>query len=173
ERNELRSAIERPAYLTGCELEGGLADLLLNEVEAQSGRLPLLEHALLQIWQNREGGRRLTIAAYHEIGGVAGALEKHAEEVYAGFSDEEKETCRQIFLRLVQVDEQGRATKRRLGLAELASASVVSRLTDARLLTTDQEKQPTVEVAHEALLNNWARLKQWIEQDREALRTRR
>ncbi|HEY2293642.1 MAG TPA: TIR domain-containing protein [Thermoanaerobaculia bacterium] len=172
-RGELQSAIERPAYLAGCELEGGLADLLLNEVESQPGSLPLLEHSLLQIWQRREGGRRLTIAAYREIGGVAGALEKHAEEVYAGFSEEEKETCRQIFLRLVQVDEQGRATKRRLGLDELASASVVSRLTDARLLTTDQEKQPTVELAHEALLNNWARLKQWIEQDREALRTRR
>jgi WD40 repeat protein len=172
-RDELRSAIERPAYMAGCELEGGLADLLLNEVESQPGCLPLLEHALLQIWQRREGGRRLTIAAYREVGGVAGALEKHAEEVYAGFSEEEKETCRQIFLRLVQVDEQRRATKRRLGLDELASASVVSRLTDARLLTTDQGKQPTVELAHEALLNNWARLKQWIEQDREALRTRR
>lgn len=177
-RDELRSAIERPAYLAGCELEGGLADLLLNEVESQPGCLPLLEHALLQIWQRRAGGRRLTIAAYREIGGVAGALEKHAEEVYAGFSEEERETCRQIFLRLVQVDEQGRATKRRLGLNELAPATspveaVVSRLTDARLLTTDQEKQPTVELAHEALLNNWARLKEWIEQDREALRTRR
>ncbi len=172
-RDELRSAIERPAYLAGCELEGGLADLLLNEVESQPGSLPLLEHALLQIWDRKEGGRRLTIAAYREIGGVAGALEKHAEEVYAGFSDEEKETCHQIFLRLVQVDEQGRATKRRLGLDELAPASVVSRLTDARLLTTDQEKQPTVELAHEALLKNWARLRQWIEQDREALRTRR
>ncbi len=170
-RDELRNAIERPAYLAGCELEGGLADLLLNEVESQPGSLPLLEHALLQIWQRREGGRRLTIDCYHEIGGVAGALEKHAEEVYGGFSEEEKETCRSVFLRLVQVDEQGRATKRRLGLDELVPAgTVISRLTDARLLTTDQEK---VEVAHEALLTNWARLKQWIEQDREALRTRR
>ena len=177
-RDELRSAIERPAYLAGCELEGGLADLLLNEVESQPGSLPLLEHALLQIWQRREGGRRLTTAAYREIGGVAGALEKHAEEVYAGFSEEEKETCRRVFLRLVQVDEQGRATKRRLGLDELVPAAgpvetVVSRLTDARLLTTDQEKQPTVELAHEALLRNWDRLQKWIEQDREALRTRR
>jgi WD40 repeat protein len=170
-RDELRNAIERPAYLAGCELEGGLADLLLNEVESQPGSLPLLEHALLQVWQRREGGRRLTIDAYREIGGVAGALEKHAEEIYGSFSEEEKETCRSVFLRLVQVDEQGRATKRRLGLDELVPAgTVISRLTNARLLTTDQEK---VEVAHEALLTNWARLKQWIEQDREALRTRR
>jgi WD40 repeat protein len=175
---ELRSAIERPAYLAGCELEGGLADLLLNEVESQPGSLPLLEHALLQIWDRKEGGRRLTIDAYREVGGVAGALERHAEEVYAGFSQEEKETCRRIFLRLVQVDDQGRVTKQRLGLDEIApSASpaetVVACLTDARLLTTDREKQRTVELAHEALLSNWDRLKQWTDQDREALRTRR
>jgi WD40 repeat protein len=172
-RDELRSAIERPAYLAGCELEGGLTDLLLNEVESQPGSLPLLEHALLQIWQRREGGRRLTIAAYREIGGVAGALEKHAEEIYSGFTEEEKEACRRIFLRLVQVDEQGRATKRRLGLEELPGEGVVSRLTDARLLTTDREKSPTVELAHEALLANWERLKKWIGDDRDALRTRR
>ena len=30
-----------------------------------------------------------------------------------------------------------------------------------------------VELAHEALLNNWSLFKEWIEQDREALRTRR
>jgi WD40 repeat protein len=172
-RDELRSAIERPAYLAGCELEGGLTDLLLNEVESQPGSLPLLEHALLQIWQRREGGRRLTIDAYHDVGGVAGALEKHAEEIYSGFTAEEGEICRRVFLRLVQVDEQGRATKRRLGLEELPGEGVVSRLTNARLLTTDQEKHPTVELAHEALLANWERLKQWIEQNREALRTRR
>ncbi len=181
-RDELRSAVERPAYLTGCELEGGLADLLLNEVAAQPGSLPLLEHALLQIWQRREGGRRLTVAAYHEIGGVAGALEKHAEEVYSDFAEEEKETCRRVFLRLVQVDEQEKATKRRQGLDDLAPASevdgrvmatVISRLTNARLLTTDQEKRPTIELAHEALFSNWDRLKQWIEQDREALQIRR
>lgn len=172
-RDELRSAIERPAYLAGCELEGGLTDLLLNEVESQPNSLPLLEHALLQIWQRREGGRRLTIDAYHDVGGVAGALEKHAEEIYSGFTAEEGEICRRVFLRLVQVDEQGRATKRRLGLEELPGEGVVSRLTNARLLTTDQEKRPTVEVAHEALLANWQRLKQWIGDDREALRARR
>jgi len=183
-RDELRSAIERPAYLAGCELEGGLTELLLKEVEAQPGCLPLLEYALLQIWQHREG-RRLTATAYNEIHGVTGALETRAEEVYAKLTTAEGEACRQVLLKLVQVDDQGRATKRRLGLAELASeaepegkamASVVARLTEARLLIAEaegDEKRPTVEVAHEALLTGWKRLKDWIEQDRESLQTRR
>ena len=180
-REELRSAIERPAYRAGCELDEGLADLLLNEVESQPGSLPLLEHALLQIWERREGGRRLTIDCYHEVGGVTGALEKHAEKVFSDFTDQEREVCRTIFLSLVQVDDQGRATKRRLGLEDLSVDEadweivevIVSRLTDARLLTTDQDQHPTVELAHEALLKHWERLKQWIDQDREALQIRR
>ncbi|HEX4964201.1 MAG TPA: TIR domain-containing protein [Thermoanaerobaculia bacterium] len=183
-RDELRSAIERPAYLAGCELEGGLTELLLKEVETQPGCLPLLEYALLQIWQHREG-RRLTTTAYNEVHGVTGALETRAEEVYAKLTTAEGEACRQILLKLVQVDDQGRATKRRLGLAELApeaepegkaTASVVARLTDARLLIAEaegDEKRPTIEVAHEALLTGWKRLKDWIEQDRESLQTRR
>lgn len=179
-RDELRSAIEGPALLTGCTLEGGLADLLLNEVAAEPGSLPLLEHALFQIWKRREGGRRLTIAGYHATGGVTGALEKHAEEVFAGFNDAEREACRKIFLCLVQVDEQERATKRRRGLDELPPAAdrntneiALDLLTQARLLTADQEQRPTVELAHEALIRNWNRLKQWVEEDAENLRTRR
>jgi WD40 repeat protein len=88
---------------------------------------------------------------------------------------------------LVQVDEQGRATKRRLGLDELipptepeadrkAAEAVVSRLEDERLLTTEaasEDKRPTVEPAHEALLRAWKRLADWIKAYQDDLRTRR
>jgi energy-coupling factor transporter ATP-binding protein EcfA2 len=185
---ELRNAIKNPAYHAGCELDAGLTDLLLRDVQAQAGSLPLLEDALLQIWQHREGRRRLTIKAYDEIGGVAGALEKHAEKVYSGFTDEtEREICRRVFLRLIQVDEQGRVTKRRLEFAELTPAAradsqalktVIDRLADgdSRLLTTDQQEKelsPTVELTHEALITHWGRLKKWVEDDLNDLKIHR
>ena len=69
--DELRLAIKRPAYLVGCELQPGLMDLLLQDVEGQAGALPLLQYTLLELWTRREG-RRLTIAAYQDIGGVQG-----------------------------------------------------------------------------------------------------
>ena len=69
--DELRLAIERPAELAGCALEQGLTDLLLQDVQGQAGALPLLEYTLLEIW-NRRQGRRLTVAAYKELGGVQG-----------------------------------------------------------------------------------------------------
>ncbi|MEA2599418.1 MAG: hypothetical protein QOF89_410 [Acidobacteriota bacterium] len=184
--DELRSAIEQPAQTAGLEMDGGLSDLLMREVEDQPGALPLLQHALLQLWQKRDG-RRLTVAAYREIGGVAGALQQHAEEIFTGFTEGEREACRRVLLRLVQVDETRIATRRRLAFDELvsaadseadrgAAAAVVTRLTDERLLTAEtagEDKRSTVELAHEALISAWKRFKDWIEADREALRIRR
>ncbi len=184
---ELRSAIEEPAKDAHLELEGGLADLLMSEVQGQPGGLPLLQHALLQIWERREerrdGRRWMTVAAYREIGGVAGALQGHAEQVFSSFTREEGETCRRILLCLVQVNDQQRVTKRRVSLDELirsaggeadrkAIETVVSRFTAERLLTTGDEGRPTVEIAHEALLTAWKRLAGWIQDQQEDLQTR-
>jgi WD40 repeat protein len=187
--DELRRAIEEPARTAGLELEGGLADRLVEDVEQQPGSLPLLEHALQQLWQERDG-IRLTAAAYLRIGGVAGALQQHAEEVFTGFDDSQREACRRVLLRLVQVEETRAATRRRLAFDELVSAAdsaadrqsaaaVVDRLTAQRLLTVETgetagaEKRPTVELAHEALIGRWKRLRGWIDADREALGVRR
>jgi WD40 repeat protein/energy-coupling factor transporter ATP-binding protein EcfA2 len=180
-REELRRAIERPALLAGCELEAGLVDLLLEEVEGQPGSLPLLQHALLQLWDRRKG-RRLTVEAYREIGGVEGALEKYAEGVYGDLPEAEKEVCHQVLLRLVQIGEGTVPTRRRLFLEELkpvnetgarAVEHVIHKLANARLLTTGDDKNPTVELSHEALTTGWKKLTEWIETDREALLVRR
>ena len=69
--DELRRAIVRPAQLAGCELETGLTELLLQDVEHQPGALPLLQYALRELWERREG-RWLTGAAYRAIGGLEG-----------------------------------------------------------------------------------------------------
>jgi hypothetical protein len=184
--DELRRAIERPARLAGCEFEPGLVDVLLRDVLDQPGGLPLLQHALLELWGQRQG-RRLTLAAYQTIGGVAGALERRAEAVYSQLSAPEQEICRRIFLRLTQPGEGTEDTKRRASLRELLPAegqtetveAVVHTLAgpEVRLVTTEGDKaaeaERFVEVAHEALIRGWPRLREWIERDREALRVQR
>ena len=50
--------------------------------------------------------------------------------------------------------------------------ATIDRWAQARLLTLDRHPQtrvPTVELAHEALLREWPRLRAWISEDREAL----
>src|SRR5512135_3154437 len=181
--DELRRAIERPAQLAGGEFEPGLVEMLLQEVAGQPGSLPMLQFALTELWGRREG-RRLTVAAYRAIGGLQGALEGRANEVLGTFNDTERETCRRIFLRLIQPGEGTEDTKRRASFGELVPAgsdaesveSVISRLANARLITTGDPNDPgktSVEVAHEALIRGWGRLRQWVEADRAGLRVQR
>jgi TIR domain len=179
--DELRHAIERPAQLVGCELESGLADLLMQDVRRQAGALPLLQHALLELWNKREG-RRLTVKAYQEIGKLEGALQRRADATLKAFSEAEQELCRRTFLRLTQPGEGTEDTKRRASMQELVSLSgassaqedIVQKLANASLLTTegDLSQNAFVEVAHEALIRSWPQLRKWIDADRAGLRTR-
>ena len=183
---ELRQAIERPAQLTSCEFEPGLVEVLLRDVQNQPGSLPLLQDALLVLWQQRDG-QRLAHAAYEAIGRIEGALERRAESVYNQFTETEKDICRQIFLRLTQPGEGTEDTKRRVPLRELVPVegkhetieAVVQTLSgaDARLITVgvgeELKGEQFVEVAHEALIQSWSRFQEWIEEDREALRIHR
>jgi WD40 repeat protein/DNA-binding SARP family transcriptional activator len=177
---ELRQAIEAPAVAGDWAFEQGLVDLLLREVGDAPGALPLLSHALLETWRRREG-RVMTLAGYQASGGVAGALAHTAESAYRRFSPREQAIARNIFLRLTELDESVDEhlpefyTRRRASLAELilrpedASQvqAVLTRLADARLITTSQE---TAEVAHEALMREWPRLGEWLHENREGLR---
>jgi hypothetical protein len=179
---ELRRAVERPAQLVGCEFDAGLVDLLVQDVRNQPGALPLLQHALLELWNKREG-RRLTVKAYQEIGKLEGALQRRADATLKAFSEDEQELCRRTFLRLTQPGEGTEDTKRRASMQELLSFSgksaaeenIIQKLANASLLTTEgdlSQKDAFVEVAHEALIRNWPQLRKWIDVDRAGLRTR-
>jgi hypothetical protein len=179
---ELRQAIECPAQLVGIEFEKGLVETLLREIRAEPGALPLLQHTLLELWGRREG-RRLTFDAYYEIGGVQGAIAHRAEAVYAGLDAARQSVARRVLLGLIQPGQGTEDTRRRAVLAELLPAGAQAReveaavraLADARLLTTgkDERGDETVDVAHEALVRSWPRLRSWIDEDRAGLRLHR
>ncbi len=139
----LRQAIEEPARHVGLEFEEGLVATILDDVMNQPGALPLLEHALLELWERRRG-QMLTLEAYRESGGVEGAIAKCADAVYGAFSPEQQAVARRIMLRLTQPGEGTEDTRRRAEMSELITRadeaaeveSVVRTLVDARLLTT-------------------------------------
>jgi formylglycine-generating enzyme required for sulfatase activity len=182
-RNELHQAIEKPAQKVGCELEPGLVHLLLNDVVNDPGSLPFLQFALKELW-NRRTGRKLTTEAYRGIGGVTGALQRKADDVYSKLSEPQQRICRRIFLRLTQPGEGTEDTKRRVPISELrpeagSPADVEAVLLDlseaeTRLITGKAEDgEEFFEVAHEALIRGWPELRKWIEADRQALLTQR
>ena len=171
-RDELRRAIELPAQRAGLRVEPELVDRLLADVEGEPGALPLLSTALLELWQRREG-RRLSLAGYERTGGVRGAVARLAEAAYGRLDAAQQAIARRILLRLAGEDAGGGAVRRRVALEELEAdrdddvARVLDVLAGSRLVTVGAG---TVEVAHEALLREWPRLRGWLEEDAEGRR---
>ncbi len=181
---ELEQAIVGPAGRVGVTVEPGLLAKVLGEATDQPGALPLFQYALTELFERREDST-LRLDAYHEMGGVLEALGRRAEEMFARLDQTGKEAARQLFLRLVTVGDEGTAeTRRRVLRSELTSIEVdrasmervIDVLDSRRLLTLDRDpvtRGPTVEVAHEALLREWGRLRGWMESAHEDVRMHR
>lgn len=174
--DELRRAIEGPSTRAGLRVDGELTDALVGDVEGEPGALPLLSTALLELWQRREG-RHLRHVAYERSGGVRGAVSRLAEDAFGQLDVEQQEIARSVLMRLIGEGPAGTIERQHVALAELETlrssedvARVVALLTDRRLVTVGAG---TVELAHEALLREWPRLRSWIEDNRDQLRIQR
>lgn len=181
--HELTRVIRSPIERVGGVFEVGMVAEITAQVSENPGTLPLLQYALTELYERRDGNT-LTRAAYQDIGGVLGALGKRAEQIYQGLSLPEQTAARQIFLRLVTLGEGAEDTRRRVPRNELealagsptALDSVLEPFGAARLLAFDRDaatRSATVELAHEALIREWQRLKAWLEQGRSDVRMQR
>ena len=201
----LRAAIMEPAQIQGYRFGPGLLELLLADVEREKNCLPLLEFALTELWEKRDKEKReLTAAAYREMGGLTGALNRRAEAVYDGLRPVERDWAERICLQLVRIGREEKDTRQRQPqqrLLEMSDqdeqtrqtiADVISDLVKGRLLVVDSdfsaaageevEKEVVegvagqggsvgyVDLAHEALLEGWARFKAWRQGDRDLRR---
>ena len=174
---ELERVVTEPARLAGLKLEPGLLELVVRDVASEPGALPLLSHALRATWERREG-RTLTVGGYRASGGVASAIARTADAVVDALPDDQRALARGTFLRMTELGEGGEDSRRRVTVAELVPQGVepravdelLERLADARLVTLGDGH---AEVAHEALIREWPRLRGWIEEDRAAIRTLR
>jgi serine/threonine protein kinase/WD40 repeat protein len=179
---ELERAIVAPADRAGLSVEPRLVAAMIADVVDRPGTLPLLQYALTELAERREDGM-LTLAGYRRIGGVSGALARRAEQIHRSMNEEAQQAGRQLFLRLVTLGEGSDDTRRRVRRSELvplADRRVMESVIDAfgrhRLLSFDRDpvtREPTVEIAHEALLRAWDRLRDWIDEAREDIRTQR
>jgi WD40 repeat protein/DNA-binding SARP family transcriptional activator len=177
---ELEAAIVGPTERVGGGVEPALAAELVGAVLHEPAALPSLQFTLYEL-AGRSADGNLTLAAYRELGGVDAAIAARAEELYRSLDDPARDGVRRLFERLVVVGTEGEPTRRRALRTELADAAgpsagavvdVIEVWAQARLLTLDrhpESRAPTVEVAHEALLREWPRLRGWLEEDREEI----
>ncbi|WP_052668847.1 BTAD domain-containing putative transcriptional regulator [Nitriliruptor alkaliphilus] len=175
----LAEAIEEPAKVAGLVLEPGLTSTILRDVARRPGALPLLSHALFELWRRRVGSA-LTLASYLSSGGVEGAVAQRGEETYLALPAEQRTMARRVLLRLTQPGDGTPDTRRRVPRSELAPGADGDQVVDhaveafaaARLVTigtVGPADEPHVELSHEALLRSWPRLRGWIDENRAGL----
>ncbi len=182
---EVAQVVRGPAAAAGLRYEvdaergRSLDEVLVEEGVRGADALPLLEFLLTQLWERREQGHRLTFAAYDALGGLTGALSRHAEATWAALSPAERAAFPGLVRALVEVGEgaDAGATRRRAPAEEVGATAGGRALTDAlvkaRLLTAEgQGEGAVVTVAHEALLRAWPRLAERLAAEADLLRIR-
>ena len=191
--SQLSQMIRRPAEAAGIGFEvHGTTNVPLNEVIAEEvarepGVLPLLSYLLDQLYRSDElesHGHTLTYATYERLGKLEGAIATQAESVLERCAAADRHALGSVLFALAEISvvegNVDRAIARRVPLSTFPSGSPQRRLVEAlldpgaRLLVSDTEKwdRPTVRVAHEALISRWARAREYVQGNAEALKIR-
>jgi eukaryotic-like serine/threonine-protein kinase len=163
---KLRQVIIGPARTQGVSFETeAMVDSLVASARSAPGGLPLLQFALAELWDARDVTRSvIPRAALDAMGGVEGSLARHADTVLAGLLPEQRAEAGRILLRLVTVERtRARRTIVDLG-AEAGPARVaLDALVEGRLLVVrEADGEAMFELAHEALIEGWDTLRDWL-----------
>jgi energy-coupling factor transporter ATP-binding protein EcfA2 len=186
DREELEEAIMEPAKKVGLQVEPRLVESMIKDVVSSPGRLPLLQDALRELWnqaQKSPDKDLLTLDSYKALGGIEKTLEKRANKTYDKElkTDAERLVAKRVFLELTYVGEETEVKvtlksvhKERLvenvsfGESKEVLNRAIAVLEKARLIVTSDAG--VVNIAHQALISNWEKLRQWVEENPEARR---
>lgn len=193
QREQLASAISEPAKRAGHELDRATVNLLIKESQGQEGALPLLQFALMQIWEGllQEPQVKPT-DTLEKIDGVGGALASEAKRLYDALTTDQQQIARSAFLSMLHLNidrnNDRKVTRRRSTIAEIMrdtySEQAVREVIECFakpgvwILVTSSDKKgkeeiEMVEIAHEALINNWKELERWLDLQWESILQKR
>jgi eukaryotic-like serine/threonine-protein kinase len=168
-RERVREVVVGPARALGAAFESdALVASLVESAVSTDGGLPLLQFALAQLWEARDQGRQMiTAAALEALGGVGGALSRHADEVVAGLAPRERIAARRMLTGLVSAaGTRTRRTEAELGADDTAARAALEALVRGRLLVAREAPEGSAyELAHEVLILGWGTLRQWLEEN--------
>ncbi|WXH27421.1 Serine/threonine-protein kinase PknD [Myxococcus stipitatus] len=166
-----REAVVGPARMTGVAFETeALVDTLVASSARAPGGLPILQFTLAELWEARDPStQHIREASLEALGGVAGALSRHADGAIAALPPEARLAARGLLLRLISPEgARVRRTTPELEAETSANRIALEALVRARLVVVRQDGEAHVhEVAHEALLEGWSTLRGWLEAARQ------
>ena len=191
-REQCAEAICGPARVFGGEVNKALFNRLLNDFGPDPDQLPLLQHALMRMWQlhcNAEiassaaDHMELTLDDYELIGGLQYALSNHADETLAALSTEQQRIAQVLFRRLTERGVGHRDTRSPTHLEEVAAIANVAmrdvepvvnafRRSDRSFLTPREgdrlEADSLLDIGHESLIRQWKTLSEWVDDEAES-----
>ncbi len=191
-REEIRKAITGPIAYAGASITPRLRSRLLNDVGEDADQLPLLQHAMMRMWDNwvsktdeaKLFEKPIDLRHYEAIGGMENALNMHLEEAYGELeTEEEREICEKLFKALTDTSSDGRGVRRTVTLEEICqiveaseeevlSVMAVFRQKGRHFLVPEEgiliEKNTLIGISHEVMMRKWKRLIHWVEQEQKS-----
>jgi WD40 repeat protein len=184
-RIQLENIIEGPVRLYSGNIHPALTARLLNDVQLVHDELPLLQHALMRIWNYEkitDKNGQLDLGDYKRIGGIEKALSNHADEALEGMSETEKALTKKLFQALTGIDENGRKIRRPARLSELQALtnthkgtllSIINRFIEGNksflvINKLANENDLLIDISHESLIRQWSILNAWVDEEAEA-----
>ena len=187
-RDQYRSAIVEPALVAGGQLTDALVNQLLNDLRGEPDQLPVLQHALMRMWTqatDNAPARALTLDDYKKVGGLAGALSEHCDEILQELNPEQQRLAQVMFRALCERSSEQRDTRRPVRLGEVAAIAEVDvedvkPVVDAFRaagrnflmppLPIPLDAERTLDISHESLIRQWQTLNTWVAAEVESAR---
>ncbi len=189
-RDQKRDAIEKPIGVGGARISPMLVQRLLNDVGDDPDQLPVLQHALMRMWDAWSAGgdhdRPIDFADFEATGGLGEALSNHADEIYDSLpADRHRSACEKIFKALTVKGDDNRGIRRPTRLAQLQAIAAADRDTVTTVLDAyrgpgvtflmpgsevELTDRTVIDLSHESLMRGWQRLRMWVEDEAQSAR---
>lgn len=179
-REQLHDAICLPAQLFGGSVDDTLANALQNEAGNDPDQLPLLQHALMRLWDNDED-KHLTLAEYRDLNGLRGALNDHAEHAWTELNDVQQSVAETLFRALTErSSREGQAIRRPVKVQEVLAVAQTDLVTLQQVVEVFRQpgrnfltppppvplqSETVLDISHESLIRQWQRLQNWVTEE--------
>ena len=156
--------------------------------EPQSGSPAVLSDTSAEVVAIDDAGRTLTLADYEGVGGLRYALSNHADDAFNRLDKRQQEVAETLFRSLSERIQGGRDVRRPTRAGDVAAvagtllAGLVAVVDVFRAATCCFVVPPypelidadsVLDITHEALIRQWARLRAWTEDEAQLAETYR
>jgi hypothetical protein len=177
-RRQFREVILEPIEAANGSITAMLLDRMLNDLDGRTDQLPVLQHALMRLWQRRKKGEPLGIPDYDRIGTFSGCLSSHAQEIFSTLDVPQQQAVEELFRSITQV-VKNRKVRRPRPLGDIAADTQLPLEQLKKVVETFRQEgrsflvatvgelteHSIIDISHEALIRQWKQLSQWVDDE--------